>query len=150
MLISTKGRYAMRIMLDLAAQDTSEYTPLKDVAARQDISEKYLESIITALGRAGLVEGVRGKGGGYRLTRKPEEYTAFEVITAANGSIAPVACLKDPESVCEREDNCKMQPVYRRLNNVITAYLSSVTVRDIMNGDLDRGCDTEGIASELL
>ena len=138
MLISTKGRYAMRVMLDLAARETSTYVPLKEMAEEQGISVKYMESIITTLGKAGLVEGVRGKKGGYRLTKKPEEYTAEEIIRIADGPIAPVACLRDPDYECDREEECKMKPVYGRLYTVIAGYLGSLTLQDILDGNLDR------------
>lgn len=147
MLISTKGRYAMRVMLDLAERDTSAFIPLKDLSEKQEISVKYMESIITALSKAGLVEGVRGKKGGYRLTRKPEEYTAEEIIRIADGPIAPVACLRDPDYDCAKEDACRMKPVYDRLYSVISGYLESLTLKDILDGNLDRDLLTE---SEVL
>ncbi len=137
MLISTKGRYAMRIMLDLAERDSGVFIPLKEMAEEEDISVKYLESIITALSKKGLVEGVRGKKGGYRLTRKPEEYTAEEIIIVADGPVAPVACLRDPEYFCEREERCKMKPVYGNLYSVIVDYLRSLTLKDILEGNVD-------------
>ncbi len=138
MLISTKGRYAMRIMLDLAEKDSDLYIPLKEMAEKEDISVKYLESIITALSKKGLVEGVRGKKGGYRLTKKPEEYTAEEIIIVADGSIAPVACLRDPDYDCKREEQCRMKPVYGKLYSVISGYLGSLTLKDILDGNVGR------------
>ena len=138
MLLSTKGRYAMRVMLDLAERDSSAFVPLKEMAEEQEISVKYLESIITALSKAGLVEGVRGKRGGYRLTRRPEEYTAAEIVTVADGPLAPVACLSDPDYDCDRESECRMKPVYGRLYSVIEGYLGSVSLQDILDGNLDR------------
>lgn len=143
MLISTKGRYAMRIMLDLSERDTSEYVPLKEMAEAQEISVKYLEGIITALSKAGLVEGVRGKRGGYRLTRSPEEYTAEEIITVADSSIAPVSCLKEPDHDCARESSCRMKPVYEQLYSLISGYLGSLTLKDIIDGNLDRSILSE-------
>ena len=148
MLISTKGRYAMRVMLDLATRDTSTYIPLKEMAEEQDISVKYTESIITSLSKAGLVEGVRGKKGGYRLTKRPDEYTAEEIIRTADGPIAPVACLSAPDYECAREESCKMKPVYGRLYTVIANYLSSLTLQDILDGNLDRSLLT-GIEADL-
>ena len=139
MLISTKGRYAMRVMLDLAERDTNTFVPLKEMAEKQEISVKYMESIITNLSKAGLVEGVRGKKGGYRLTRKPEEYAAEEIIRIADHPIAPVACLVDPDYNCAKESSCRMKPVYDRLNSVISGYLGSLTLKDILDGNLDRG-----------
>ena len=133
----------MRVMLDLAERDTSTFVPLKDLSEKQDISVKYMESIITALSKAGLVEGVRGKKGGYRLTRKPEDYTAEEIIRIADGSVAPVTCLSDPDYDCEKEESCRMKPVYNRLYSVIAGYLASLTLKDILEGDLDRDLLTE-------
>lgn len=138
MLISTKGRYAMRIMLDLAEKDSNMFIPLKEMAEKEEISVKYLESIITALSKKGLVEGIRGKKGGYRLTKRPEEYTAEEIIIVADGSIAPVACLRDPDYECEREDQCRMKPVYGKLYSVIVDYLGSLTLKDILDGNVER------------
>ncbi len=143
MLISTKGRYAMRVMLDLAERDTTAFIPLKDLSEKQEISVKYMESIITALSKAGLVEGVRGKKGGYRLTRKPEDYTAGEIIRIADGPIAPVTCLSDPDYECDKEEACRMKPVYDRLYSVISGYLDSLTLKDILDGNLDRDLLTE-------
>ena len=138
MLISTKGRYAMRIMLDLAEKDSNMFIPLKEMAEKEEISVKYLESIITALSKKGLVEGIRGKKGGYRLTKRPEEYTAEEIIIVADGSIAPVACLRDPDYECEREEQCRMKPVYGNLYSVIVDYLGSLTLKDILDGNVER------------
>ena len=138
MLISTKGRYAMRIMLDLAEKDSNMFIPLKEMAEKEEISVKYLESIITALSKKGLVEGIRGKKGGYRLTKRPEEYTAEEIIIVADGSIAPVACLRDPDYECEREEQCRMKPVYGKLYSVIVDYLGSLTLKDILDGNVER------------
>ena len=149
-LISTKGRYAMRVMLDLAERDTSIFVPLKEMAEKQEISVKYMESIITTLSKAGLVEGVRGKKGGYRLVRKPEEYTAEEIIRIADRSVAPVACLGDPDYICEKEEICKMKPVYQRLYSVISGYLASITLKDILDGDLDRDFLSNGKDKESV
>ncbi len=133
----------MRVMLDLAERDTDAFVPLKDLSEEQDISVKYMESIITNLSKAGLVEGVRGKKGGYRLTKKPEEYTAEEIIRIADGPVAPVSCLSDPDYDCAKEDICRMKPVYDRLYSVISGYLESLTLKDILDGNLDRDILTE-------
>ena len=131
MLISTKGRYALRIMLDLAQQEPGAFIPLPAIAERQEASEKYLESIISTLARAGLVEGQRGKGGGYRLSRAPEEYTADEIVCLAEGTLAPVTCMKDGES-CERAGQCPTRPMWEGLDRVITEYLRRWTVADLL------------------
>ena len=101
MLVSTKGRYALRVMIDLAEHSSGGYIPLKDIAERQDISEKYLESIVVLLSKAGLLEGLRGKGGGYRLKRKPEEYRVSEILKLTEGSLAPVSCVEGGCDPCE-------------------------------------------------
>ena len=130
MLISTKGRYALRIMLELA-QNADGYMPLPLIAARQEISEKYLESIISMLVKEKLVEGQRGKGGGYRLSRAPEEYSVGEILRCAEGSLAPVSCLEG-ENTCPRAEKCKSLPVWERLDEIINEYLDSVSLSDIL------------------
>ncbi len=134
MLISTKGRYALRIMVDLAEHQTEQYTPLKDLARRQGISEKYLEAIIKLLVKARLLNGLRGKGGGYRLTKAPEEYTVGEVLRQTEDSLAPVACLDDNALPCHRSAECRTLPVWQGLNTVINEYLDSVTIADLTRG----------------
>ena len=111
-MFSTKGRYALRVMIDLAGQDPDAYIPLKDIAERQDISKKYLEIIVKELVHGGLVTGVSGKGGGYKLTRKPNEYSVGEIIELLEGSLSPVACLADGASECPRESVCKTLPMW--------------------------------------
>ncbi len=135
MLISTKGRYAIRVMIDLAENRQSGYVPLRDVAERQQISEKYLESIISLLSKAGLVEGIRGKGGGYRLTREPEEYTAWEILNVANGTMAPVACLKDGAPECDRHDICKSLSLYENIYELMELYLGEITLPQLVSGE---------------
>ena len=132
MLISTKGRYALRIMVDLAEHQTEQYTPLKDLAQRQDISEKYLEAIIKLLVRARLLVGLRGKGGGYRLTRAPGEYTVGEVLRQTEDSLAPVSCLEENALPCQRSTQCRTLPLWQGLNQAINEYLDSVTIADLM------------------
>lgn len=136
MLISTKGRYAIRVMIDLAQQNANGYVPLKEIANRQGISEKYLESIISLLSKAGLVGGVRGKGGGYKLTRDPEEYTAWEILTTANGTLAPVACLQNGAPGCERSEICKSLPLYENLYELEEIYLKSIKLPQLVNGNV--------------
>jgi Rrf2 family iron-sulfur cluster assembly transcriptional regulator len=135
LLISTKGRYAIRVMIDLAENRQSGYVPLRDVAERQQISEKYLESIISLLSKAGLVEGIRGKGGGYRLTREPEEYTAWEILNVANGTMAPVACLKDGAPECDRQDICKSLSLYENIYELMELYLGEITLPQLVSGE---------------
>ena len=124
-LISTKGRYALRAMVDLAQNKDAGLVPLADIARRQGISEKYLESILATLTRAGLLQGVRGKGGGYRLTRPPETYSVGEIVRAAEDSIAPVSCLEQGAS-CSNAGECRMLPVWQGLDAVVNEYLDSV------------------------
>ena len=130
MLISTKGRYALRIMIDLAENSGDGYVPLKEMAARQDISEKYLESILAVLSKAGLLDAVRGKGGGYRLSKPAKEYTAFEVLSLTEGTLAPVTCLESGQQ-CENAVNCRTLPLWQGLDQVIAAYLCSYTLADL-------------------
>ena len=132
MLVSTKGRYALRVMLELAQFGGEGYLPLTEIAERQDISVKYLESIISVLSKAGLVDGVRGKGGGYRLNRKPEEYSVGEILKLTEGSRAPVACLDCKPNKCERSENCKTLPMWEKLDEIICDYLNSVTLADLL------------------
>ena len=132
MLISTKGRYALRVMIDLAEHQTEGYIPLKTIAQRQGISEKYLESIIKLLVKAQLLSGVRGKGGGYRLTKTPEQYTAGQILRLTEGSLAPVACLECGAKPCPRAASCPTLPVWSELDKRISGYLDSVTLADLV------------------
>ena len=142
MLISTKGRYALRVMADLAEHPSEGYIPLKEIAQRQEISEKYLEAIIKILVKARLLTGVRGKGGGYKLTRGPEQYTIGEVLRLTEETLAPVACLEEAADVCPRAPNCRTLPVWKGLNRVINEYLDHITVADIIHSR-DAGNDYE-------
>ncbi len=132
MMISTKGRYALRVIIDLAEHGGEGYIPMKTVAERQGVSLKYLERILPLLVAADMVEGVHGKGGGYRLSRKPEDYTIGEILRAAEGDIAPVSCLECNAAKCEREDTCRTLPMWTKLNDLINNYLDSVTIKDLM------------------
>ena len=134
MLISTKGRYALRVMVDLAEHSADGFIPLKMIAARQNISEKYLENIIKLLVKAKLLTGVRGKGGGYRLTRQPEQYTIDEILRLTEGTLAPVSCICN-HIPCPRADRCKTLPMWRQLDKKIGDYLSEVTLADLMTGE---------------
>ena len=129
-MISSKGRYALRVMIDLAEHPDEGYIPLQTIAARQGISEKYLESILAVLSKAGLLDAVRGKGGGYRLSKPAKEYTAFEVLSLTEGTLAPVTCLERGQQ-CENAVNCRTLPLWQGLDQVIAAYLCSYTLADL-------------------
>ena len=131
MKISTKGRYATRVMLDLALHDTGECIKAKDIAARQGISEKYLEQIISILNKAGYVKSVRGAQGGYRLAKAPKEYMVGMILRLTEGSLAPVACLEDGADACERWDTCETLDVWRDLYGAINQVVDGVTIADL-------------------
>ncbi len=131
-MISTRGRYALRVMLDLAGQAEGECVPLKEVAARQDISEKYLEAIMKRLVEAGLVSGLRGKRGGYRLGRPPEACSVGEILRAAEGSLSPVACLGKDAAQCPRQGGCAALPLWRDLEKLVGDYLDGVTLGQLL------------------
>ena len=135
MLISTKGRYALRVMIDLAEHQSEDFIPLKVIAERQEISEKYLESIIKLLVKAKLLNGLRGKGGGYQLTRAPEQYTVGSILRLTEESLAPVACLEDGAASCPRMASCRTLPLWQGLNKVINDYLDNVTRADLVQSD---------------
>lgn len=136
MLVSTKGRYALRIMIDLAEHQKDGYTPLKETAARQGISEKYLEGIIKILVKDKMLAGVRGKGGGYKLTRTPDQYTVGSILRLTEGSLAPVSCLESSEAVsCDRIDSCRTLPMWRGLDKLINNYLDNITLADLVQPD---------------
>lgn len=130
MMISTRGRYALRVMIDLAEHIDEGYIPLQTIAKRQGISEKYLESILAVLSKAGLLDAVRGKGGGYRLSKPAKEYTAFQVLSLTEGTLAPVTCLESGQQ-CENAVNCRTLPLWQGLDQVIAAYLCSYTLADL-------------------
>ena len=134
MRISTKGRYALRLMLDLAEHQGDGCVSLKDVAQRQDISKKYLEQIVPTLSRAGFLLTNRGYQGGYCLCRAPEEYTVYEILSVAEGGLAPVACLDQPENTCPRAPDCLTLPVWEGLEKTIRDYLRSITLQTILDG----------------
>ena len=131
MMISTKGRYALRVMLDLADHNTGEYIPLKDIAHRQEISVKYLENILASLSRVHLVDAARGKGGGYRLAKTPADYSAGEIIRLAEGSLASVSCLKGEKKGCEKAGHCRALPLWQGLDQMIDQYLDSYSLADL-------------------
>ncbi len=139
MKISTKGRYALRIMLDLAACDQKTCTPLREIAQRQEISEKYLEAIVKDLVKARLVVGPRGKSGGYALAKAPADCTVGSILKCTEGSLAPVACLDSDENRCPRAGRCATLPMWRELDEIIDRYLEGVTLRDLMEQAKDGG-----------
>ena len=120
MMVSTKGRYALRVMIDLAEHQSEGYVPLKEIAARQEISEKYLESILKVLVQQRFLEGLRGKGGGYKLTRTPETYTVGSILRLTEGSLAPVACLEEGAPACPRMAECRTYPLWYKLDGMIS------------------------------
>ena len=137
MLISTKGRYALRVMIDLAEHQADGFIPLKVIADRQEISEKYLESIIKLLVKAKLLNGLRGKGGGYQLTKAPEQYTVGSILRMTEDSIAPVSCLEPDAAACPRAAECRTLSLWQGLGKVINDYLDNITLADLMHSDSD-------------
>ena len=131
-MISTRGRYALRVLVDLAEHPTGDYIPMKEVAARQNISLKYIGAIMPLLAKANLVEGVHGKGGGYRLTRAPEEYTLGEILRLTEGDLAPVACLGCDATPCERAADCPTLPVWQNYYEMTNEYFDGITIADLM------------------
>ena len=140
MMISTRGRYALRILVDLAEARAESFVTLREIAERQAISEKYLESIVKLLVRADILEGLRGKGGGYRLARSPEEINVLGVLRLTEGSLAPVACLEENSRPCARAAQCRTLPLWKGLNDMVTEYLGGFTIRDLM-GEPGSGFD---------
>lgn len=134
MMVSTRGRYALRVMLDLARDSSGTYVPLDDIARRQGMSEKYLESIIVSLSRAGLVKALRGKGGGYMLTRRPEDYPIGEILHLTEKSLAPVTCLESG-AACPQAGDCPTFPLWQGLDRVIDDYLTAHTLADLLPKD---------------
>ncbi len=133
MRISTKGRYALRMMIDLAEHQGEGFIALKDIAKRQDISKKYLEQIVPVLNRADFLQANRGFQGGYRLSRSPDKYTVGDILRLTEGSLAPVACLDQSPLTCERAATCVTLPIWQGLNKVINEYLDGITLQDILD-----------------
>lgn len=133
MMISTRGRYALRVMLDLAEHDTQGFIPLKEIAARQKISQKYLEGIMTVLSKATLIDALHGKGGGYRLNKPPEQYTVGSILKLTEGSLAPVACLEEETNSCPQAAICKTLPMWIQLKRTIAAFFEGITLSDLLN-----------------
>lgn len=132
MFVSTKGRYALRVMIDLAEHPTQGYIPLREIARRQEISEKYLEIILKLLVGEELVTGLRGKGGGYRLSRAPEGYTVGEILRCAEGPLAPVACLEGTGKACSRSAQCRTLPMWKRLDAIVGEFFDSITLDQLV------------------
>ena len=137
MLVSTKGRYALRVMIDLAEHRSDGFIPLKVIAERQEISEKYLENIIKLLVKAKLLNGLRGKGGGYKLTKAPEQYTVGSILRLTEDSLAPVSCLEQGADACPRAAECRTLSLWQGLDKVINDYLDNVTIADLMHSSSD-------------
>lgn len=132
MRISTKGRYALRLMIDLALHDAGNPIRIRDVAQRQEISDKYLEQIIAILNKAGYVKSVRGPQGGYTLTKKPQEYTAGMILRLTEGSLAPVACVEEEKTECGRQDNCATFLLWKKMNDAVNEVVDTVTLKELV------------------
>lgn len=132
MLISTRGRYALRMLADMAEHQTQGYVPLKEIAARQEISEKYLESIVKLLVKDGILVGLRGKGGGYRLSKGPDQFTVGRILRLTEESLSPVACLEDGAPPCAKMADCRTLPMWQGLDKVIFDYLEKYTIADLL------------------
>lgn len=137
MMISTRGRYALRVLIDLAEQNSSSFVTLREIAERQEISEKYLESIVNPLVKAGVLDGLRGKGGGYRLACSPDEINVLHVLQVMEGTLAPVACMDETKKPCARSSSCQTLPLWQGLDEVVNAYLSKFTIQDLVSGNLE-------------
>ncbi len=137
MKISTKGRYALRLLLDLALHDSDAPVRIKDIAARQDISDKYLEQIISSLNKAGYVKSIRGPQGGYKLARDPESYTVGMILRLTEGSLAPVACLDDEVNTCDRQETCATLKLWQMLDEAIREVVDRVTLADLVEWQTD-------------
>lgn len=135
MKISTKGRYALRIMADLAVHDNGEFIRLKDISERQCITLKYMEQIMPLLTKAGYVKSYRGNNGGYMLARKPEEYTAGEILRTTEGSLSPIACIEDTPNRCPRKDHCTSLSFWEGMWKVVSEYVDSVTLADLVQNE---------------
>ena len=131
-MISTKGRYAIRVMIDLANHDEGNYIPLKDIAERQDISKKYLEIIVKEMVTGGLIKGASGKGGGYKLMRRPEEYTIGEILDLMETTMSSVACLAEKGFECPRMDKCETLPMWKEFDKMVHDFFYQRTLRDIL------------------
>ena len=132
-IVSTKGRYALRVMLDIAEQDTENFIPLEEIAMRQGISKKYLEIVLKSLVENNLIKGARGKGGGYKLTRPPQEYTVFEILELTKEVNAVVDCLKSNAPPCERSAFCQTLPMWKKFDALTREFFSGITLKDLLD-----------------
>lgn len=132
MIVSTRGRYALRVLVEMAEHSSDERIPLKEISEKQGISQKYMESIMTLLSKNGFVDAIHGKGGGYKLNRKPEEYRIGDILRLTEGTLAPVACLEKNAEQCPKQNVCRTVGMWRKLDELIESYLDSVTIADLM------------------
>ena len=141
MKISTKGRYALRLMLDLAMNDKEEPVRVREIASRQEISDKYLEQIVSVLAKAGYVKSIRGPQGGYRLVKPPQEYTVGSILRLTEGSLSPVACLEDEPNLCSRKEECMTLPLWVKLDEAIKGVVDHITLQDLIDWHYHRQSD---------
>ena len=137
MIVSTKGRYALRVMVSFAQRGGEEYIPLKEIAEEEGISQKYLESIMTVLSKAGFVDAVHGKGGGYRLNRPAEEYTVGAILKLTEGSLSAVSCTSQGAAACSRSECCQAKPMWDRLDKMIDDFFEGITIADILRDNVN-------------
>ncbi|MBQ8816577.1 MAG: Rrf2 family transcriptional regulator [Lachnospiraceae bacterium] len=137
MMISTKGRYALRVMLDLAGQPKEEYISLKAISDRQEISMKYLEAIVANLSKAGLLDSLRGKSGGYRLNKSTAQYSVGAIVRAVESNLSPVSCLEESKGGCDRAGECLTLPMWQKLDRIVGEYLDSVTLEDLLTQNFE-------------
>ena len=135
MLVSTRGRYAIRVMIDLAEHRHGKFIPMKEIADRQEVSLKYMTKIMQALTKSGLLDGQHGKGGGYKLNREPADYRVGDILRLTEGTIAPVACLDVTDCRCDRAAECRTRPMWNELDRIINEYLDGITIADLMEED---------------
>lgn len=141
MRISTKGRYALRMLIDLAKHNDGDFVALKEIAYRQGISKKYLEQIVPLLNKSDILQRNRGYQGGYRLAKEPKYYTVGDILRITEGNLAPVACLEQEPNMCERCGDCVTLPLWQGLNRVINEYLDGITLQDLLDWEIERGGD---------
>lgn len=135
MLVSTRGRYAIRVMIDLAEHRHGKFIPMKEIADRQEVSLKYMTKIMQALTKSGLLDGQHGKGGGYKLNREPADYRVGDILRLTEGTLAPVACLDETDCRCDRSAECRTRPMWNELDRIINEYLDGITIADLMEED---------------
>ena len=135
MLVSTRGRYAIRVMIDLAEHRHGKFIPMKEIADRQEVSLKYMTKIMQALTKSGLLDGQHGKGGGYKLNREPADYRVGDILRLTEGTLAPVACLDVTDCRCDRAAECRTRPMWNVLDRIINEYLDGITIADLMEED---------------